>query len=70
MEGSLFWEASEAKNGPKRAFFGKIIAQKHCEYQCFCVLRLVAMESIIFEFVVFTVFYERVFPKHCKYQCF
>ena len=48
---SLFWEASEAKNGPKRTFFGKIIAQKRCKYQCFCFLRLVAMESVIFEFV-------------------
>ena len=48
---SLFWEASEAKNGQKMIknviFFGKIIAQKRCKYQCFCFLRLVAMESVL-----------------------
>ena len=31
--------------------FWKIIAQKRCKYQCFCFLRLVAMENVIFEFV-------------------
>ena len=35
----------------KERFFGKIIAQKRCKYQCFCFLLLVAMESVIFEFV-------------------
>ena len=49
---SLFWEASEAKNGPKRAFFfEKIIAQERCKYHCFCFLWPVVMESVIFEFV-------------------
>ena len=52
---SLFWEASEAKNSPKRTFFWK----NHCaetlnavnKYQRFCFLCLVAMESVTFEFV-------------------
>ena len=35
----------------KEPFFGKIIAQKRCKYQCFCFLWLVVMESVIFEFV-------------------
>ena len=30
------WEASEAKNGSKRTFFGKITAQKRSKYQLFC----------------------------------
>ena len=47
----MSWEASEAKNCPKIAFFEKIIAQKRCKYRCFCFLWLVAMEDAIFEFV-------------------
>ena len=35
----------------KEHVFGKIIAQKRCKHQCFCFSGLVAMESVIFEFV-------------------
>ena len=61
---SLFWEASEAKNCPKIAFFEKIIAQKRCKYRCFCFLWLVAMEDAIFE----SVFSKRWFKNTVKYS--
>ena len=59
----------------KERFFGKIIAQKRCKYQCFCFLWLVAMESVIFEFVGIygvsnTSAFEKVLQKHCKIQHF
>ena len=48
----------------KEPFFGKIIAQKRCKYQCFCFLWLVAMESVIFEFVGIYDVRACVFTKH------
>ena len=67
----------------KERFFGKIIAQKRCEYQCFCFLGLVGMESVIFEFVgiygfvhvlsqntVNTSVFGKAFQKHRKIQHF
>ena len=46
-----FGRLQKPKIVQKEPFFGKIIAQKSCKYQCFCFLWLVAMESVIFEFV-------------------
>ena len=48
---SLFWEASEAKNGPKRIFFWKNHCAETLQKKCFCFMWLVAMENVIFEFV-------------------
>ena len=46
-----FGRLQKPKIVQKEDFFEKIIAQKRCKYQCFCFLRLVAMEDAIFEFV-------------------
>ena len=49
----------------------KIISQKRCKYQCFCFLRLVAMEGVIFEFVGFMhVFYACVTVLRCFMHVF
>ena len=39
------------KLSKKKRFLEKILAKKRCKYQCFCSLRLVAMQDAIFEFV-------------------
>ena len=57
---SLFWEASEAKNGPKIAFFEKIIAAFRT-----CGLAKVLQIAVFLLRVFFW-----VLQKHCKYQCF
>ena len=46
-----FGRLQKPKMVQKEEVFGKIVSQKRCKYQCFCFLRLVAMEDAIFEFV-------------------
>ena len=49
---SLFWEASEPKNGLKRTcFLKKTLRRNSVNISVFVFLRLVAMKSVIFEFV-------------------
>ena len=48
----------------KEEVFGKIVSQKRCKYQCFCFLRLVAMEDAIFEFVAIYRCFMHVFSKN------
>ena len=46
-----FGRLQKPKMVQKEQVLGRIVSQKRCKYQCFCFLRLVAMEDAIFEFV-------------------
>ena len=58
---SLFWEASEAKNCPKIAFFEKIIAQNAVNSSVFAFCGWLPWKMQSLNSSLFTVFYACVF---------
>ena len=68
---SSFWEASEAKKGPKRTFFlEKSLRRNAVNSSVFGICGLLPWKVYSLNSLVFTVFRACVFTKHCKYQCF